>query len=130
MEAIIALIVGVVLISLSVYSIQANKLLNKNGIKTEGIVFDIVDSQTSSLRYKTPIVRFLDLNKQWITDEAKVGIANFQYKPGDKVVVIYEKDNPKNFIIQDRKNNNILLLLLTSGIVISIIALGILICNS
>jgi hypothetical protein len=122
MEVIIALIVGLVLILTAIFSIQTKKALNNKGIKTEGVVFDIIDSQSLSLKFKIPVIRFLDLNKKWITEEAKLGTAIFQYKVGDKVIVAYEKENPKNFVIQDAKSNTIIYILLIAGILIFFIA--------
>lgn len=61
MEPLIAILVGIILIILSTLFLQKKRLLNKTSIETEGIVYDIVDSQSFSLKYKTPIIRFVDL---------------------------------------------------------------------
>lgn len=81
------------------------------GIKVEGVVFAL-EEETSSISNNrrilySPIIRFVTADKEWVTEKymfsvsSKHTVINPSYKEGDKVNVIYDPKNIKDFVIDD-----------------------------
>jgi len=91
------------------------KRIIKNGTKTTGIIFkNELEHLGQDAEFYSPIVRFISSNGEWITQKCgDISTYLALYKEGDSVEIIYENDNPKNFIIMDTGKqkiiNNVLL---------------------
>lgn len=93
-------------------------LLGK-GIKAEGEVSELVfggATKNSSVYY--PVIRFLTLEKEWVTQKYDIGGSSNAYHLGDKVKVIYDPENPLNFTIDDTRAKVVGPLFAVIGIVI------------
>ena len=87
------------LIAVGIY-INFQKIL-KQGVAAEGIIFSIQkDSTGGNIQLSLPVIRFTTLSGEWITEIYKVGLFPGFYKAGDKVTVVYDADNRKNFCIK------------------------------
>jgi len=125
----IPLIAGIVVI----YYLQKEKnkrsVLSLRGVHVEGIIFDFthdkkgfyIGSQNNndSNLIKIPIIRFTTGTGEWITE--KYSISTSSYKQGQKVAVIYNPDNPKEFMLKDTGIFNIIYYVIGT---ISIAAIG------
>jgi Protein of unknown function (DUF3592) len=96
-----------ILISVCIFLVASVLLLNihktaKNGVSVKGIVFskEAGDDPTSYNSY--PIVRFVTEKGDWMTLPYKFGFIPGLYKVGKEVTVKYQKENPSNFIIDDK----------------------------
>lgn len=100
--------------------------LKKTGLKAEGIIFDLdYDANPITSFNDTNIkdevtVRFVTKEKEWITGKIKQPFVVYftnQYKPGGKVIVYYNPDNPSEFFLDSKQSEFIgRLLFLVSGI--------------
>lgn len=100
----IAIFIALAPTSFSCYFWYLKKKIRKNGIETDGVIFEIHRPVSRGDRYRSPsypVVRFVTRNKQWITAESKIGVPMGAYKPGKKVKVIYEESRPERFFIDD-----------------------------
>ncbi|MEO5594179.1 MAG: DUF3592 domain-containing protein [Chitinophagaceae bacterium] len=96
-EGVVAVVLGIILIIAGVIQQKKKKQLLENGIEAEGEVLDIVgDKIKNPSGY--PIIRFATKEMEWITEQYKVSIP-FN-KKGQKVTVLYNADNPKQFIVK------------------------------
>jgi ketosteroid isomerase-like protein len=99
---IILLIFGLAFLMISLIFLFKLKKISRNGIKTEGIVFDVEYRKNYRISY--PVIRFLTVQNVWITQTpgfwttAKVPIK------GDKVSVIYNPDDPTDFVVEGKSN--------------------------
>jgi hypothetical protein len=85
------------------------KKIITTGIKAEGVVFameeEISSMQGTRHTLYSPIIRFVTIDKEWVTEKYMFGISsrntviNPSYKKGDKVTVIYDPKNIKDFVI-------------------------------
>ncbi|MCQ6956714.1 DUF3592 domain-containing protein [Mucilaginibacter aquariorum] len=108
---IVAGIIGIAfIIAGNAFSTKRKKLIS-SGIRVEGVVY-AMEQETSRNHgaYKilySPIIRFVTTEKEWVTEKYLFGVSskhtliNPSYREGDKVTVIYEPGNVKNFIIDD-----------------------------
>ncbi len=95
--------IGLVFIPVSVSYRKKINRLQSTGIEVTGIVFDIVyrsnmPGNIRSNRY--PIIRFLTVENKWMTEEYKNSIGLF--KKGKKVTVVYNPEDPKDFIVNNQ----------------------------
>jgi hypothetical protein len=83
---------------------EKKKKIIENGIEVTGIVFEYSENApvkyTDSTNYKDniPTIRFVTKEGLWITEQADYGGSGFFLKQGQEVTVIYNADNPKEFI--------------------------------
>jgi hypothetical protein len=100
---IIFITISIVLFIIAIKLNSTKKYLKNTGINTKGtIIQKKFDPLLNSGNLSYPEVRFLTENKEWITVTSKIGVFPFAYKLGQEVSIIYEKENPKNFIINER----------------------------
>ncbi|WEK36250.1 MAG: hypothetical protein P0Y53_01950 [Candidatus Pseudobacter hemicellulosilyticus] len=64
----------------------------------------------------TPVIRFVTDRQEWITGEASISFSSSRSKVGDKVQVVYSKDNPQKFMIKSRLTTTWPAILLVAGI--------------
>jgi hypothetical protein len=110
-----------------------NKLL-ANGIPTEGVIFDFETSYFSfsgseSKDISKPIIRFLTLKQEWITETYKVGFTVSTWKAGDHVRVWYNPENPKEFVVATRLDKWIFSVFLMVGILLILSSVGLFIIS-
>lgn len=99
----IGIIIGLILIFLAIRMLNDFKLISKEGVEVEGIIFGFEQSSSTGTSVSYPIVRFLTLEKEWITQITTIGITFGFYKKGEKIKIIYQKKNPKKFYIKNKK---------------------------
>ncbi len=118
MQAILLLLMGIVfIVGSSVMKKKKRKIL-ENGIETEGVIFQMSnDGSFNNDSY--PIIRFITKKQEWITEQYDVS-GPFLNKPGKKITVVYNPDNPKEFVVKTAPD---FLLVLNFFIVIGFILL-------
>lgn len=114
-EYIVAIIVGVVMIIFVLNASRKQNKIKKTGLITEGIVFELLNDASSSFNVRHPVIRFLTLNEQWITETANIGLSPGFYKKGQKVTVIYDPNDPKQFIIDSKIGSRIIYAIIILG---------------
>jgi hypothetical protein len=114
-EHIITLIVGAMLILVTLILSSKQNTIRKTGITTQGIVYDLLHDQNTSFNLRYPIIRFTTLSEEWITETANIGMFPGFYKKGQKVTVVYNQQNPKQFIVDSKANKLIIYALLIAG---------------
>jgi len=83
--------------------------LKQVGESAEGVVFDInfksenIDSGNTSY----PIIRFVTRNGEWVTEQSSS--SSLFVKKGKKVAVLYNPENPKEFIADLGMPSNLIL---------------------
>ena len=122
-EYIIILSVGIVLIILSLSFFHKLNSLKNTGRTTDGIVYELSDAQNTSFNFSYPVIRFLTLKQEWITEPTKIGMFPGFYKKGQKVTVVYDEVNPKQFIIDSRINKAIVYIFLIAGCTLLLIGI-------
>ncbi len=90
---------AVMLFALNALFIQKKK--SSTGIEAEGIIFDFQKTDSPNESMVFPTVRFLTANQVWITKASKLGVIPGIYKKGQRITVVYQKDLPEDFFIQD-----------------------------
>ena len=106
-QTIIPVVAGVYGLHYFQKHITKQNRISDHGIKAEGVVFDFERNasiqfggdDTFSNNPPYPVIRFVTSSGEWITE--KYSIASNIYEKGQKVEVIYDPDNPKEFIIKD-----------------------------
>lgn len=95
---------GTFLVVLGIGKLNERRKLLKNGAKVEGIVFSLeeewgVGKERSKLYY--PVIRFVTIEKEWVTKRYGIGTNPAAYNEGDRVIVIYDKVDNEHFIIDN-----------------------------
>lgn len=115
MEYYIMLAISIVFIIMAVVNLVKMKKIKASGLEAEGIVFDLKAASRTSPGIQFPVIRFLDQNNVWITEEANIGLPFGVYKKGQKVKVTYYKEDPKMFFIHKAMSGIILWVFLLAG---------------
>jgi len=103
-QIIIFLVVGAAAVFAFFKFQEKKKRLIENGIEVTGIVFEYSDnastgySSPGSIETNYPTIRFVTKEGLWITEQADYSPSGFFLKQGQKITVIYNADNPKEFI--------------------------------
>lgn len=79
-EHIIILTTGIILSWLALNLSYKQNKIKKTGVTAEGTVFELLHDQNTSFNLRYPVIRFLTLNKEWITETANIGIFAGFYK--------------------------------------------------
>ena len=116
-QTIIFCLFGVALIIISIFTSSANKKFKESGITVDGIIFSLGENSNrmSSGNYSTNVkdkitVRFLTVDNVWITEQFKTNFLiayTGQYKEGESVKIIYDPQNPSNFMIVSKQSEKI-----------------------
>jgi hypothetical protein len=99
------------------------KKICKHGEKVEGVVFDIVASNNIESRTKYPVIKFLTLEQEWVTKKYEIGMPLFFFKKGDRVSVIYDRQNPNLFFVKSKTTLLVPILALTLAAIFLTIAM-------
>ena len=101
MESYILLMVGLVFFYWGIILRRSTGRLLKSGKVAEGVVFDFADSEMTNSQVRYPVIRFVTSDQKWITEKSSTsGFPALQ--KGQKVSVLYNPDNPKEFIIRTK----------------------------
>ncbi len=118
MEEIVIIAIGIALFYLA-FKFRSNiKNIAKNGEQVEGIVFDIVEDNNPQSQAKYPIIRFVTSNKEWITEQYNISTLPGLFKKGQKLSIVYNPDNPKEFFVKSAINSIAPILLFALALVI------------
>ena len=71
----------------------------------------------------TPVIKFETLGSEWITKEYGFGSSTLRYKIGDSVDVIYDADEVKHFIIDNKQTRLLGPVVMGVGIVLIVSAI-------
>lgn len=112
------LIVGIAITIIAIKTLIKGNYIRKNGLSAEGIVYDLTHNSTISVNLQLPIIRFVTHDQHWVTKEAKIGLPYGMYKRGQKIKVIYDKDEPTEFVIISTSSILIPYILLVAGCVL------------
>lgn len=102
-------IFGIVFLLIAFIFIFKLKKMTKNGIRTEGIIFDIEVRKHSRNPY--PVIRFQTIGNVVITKVPDFYSLPGYPKKGDKVKVIYNPDDPNDFIVESNPGRIIIFIL-------------------
>ncbi|QEC79634.1 DUF3592 domain-containing protein [Mucilaginibacter ginsenosidivorax] len=103
-DELILLAGGTFLIVWGIGKINERRKLLKSGLKVDGVVFKLeerLSSGTDRMLLYYPVIRYVTLDKNWITEEYAVGSNPSAYKEGDVVKIIYDPADYKHFIIDN-----------------------------
>ena len=110
-------ITGLGLLAFYFYLIQKRMRLLSTGLPVEGTIYDLTarssDESTTSINY--PVIRFLTLKQEWVTQIYKVSYPSFILKRGQKVTVYYNPEKPTDFVLNLKIDIWLLRLLLLMG---------------
>ncbi|TXJ27079.1 MAG: DUF3592 domain-containing protein [Chitinophagaceae bacterium] len=112
---------------------KKTRKLKETGLAAEGIVFNLEngddritvtksDDFWSFFNARYPVIRFLTADQVWITGKPS-SFAHNLYKAGQTVKVIYNKEDPAEFIIDSKLNTVLSPLLQGAGVILLIIGL-------
>jgi hypothetical protein len=103
-------------------AIEKKKRIIENGVEADGIVFDFsedneVSTDINSPNAAMPLIRFVTKEGLWMTGKGEWSLTTL--KQGDKVTVIYNPENPKEFIYRTSMDwgGILIYLFLVAGIV-------------
>lgn len=97
------LIVGLLLSGFGLFKVFDRKRYQKSGVKTSGIVSDIVMSGRSYY----PIVSYETLDGVSVEEEYSLGSMPSAYRKGESVKVIYKQEDCKKFILDNKSSEYI-----------------------
>ncbi|MEC5144218.1 DUF3592 domain-containing protein [Chitinophaga sp. 212800010-3] len=78
------------------YILAKHKRIRQHGVETTGTV----SGHTTSGNIRYPLVKFQTADAAWVTEEYQYGTNFSRYKPDENVTVIYNRNNPKEFLIK------------------------------
>jgi hypothetical protein len=96
------LIFGLAFLTIALVFLFKLKKISRHGIKTEGSVFDV--EYKKNYKFPYPIIRFLTTENVWITQTPDFWANEKVPVKGEKVNVIYNPDNPADFVIAGKSN--------------------------
>ena len=121
------LLIGLIVMLFPLFYKSKTQTLEKTGERCEGIIFELgysnsfgSDINVSTTKDKITI-RFVTNKKEWVTEDLHTDFISYtgQYKEGEKVVVIYNPENPSEFTIETKQSPLIVKLVFFScGLVI------------
>lgn len=126
MAFIIFTVLGIGFILAGIKNEKNIEYLLKHGIKTSGIVFELREEAGNSdhMNKGYPVIRFLDENDNWITEASRSGFQYGRYNSGDTVTVLYDRNDPKNFIIDHSLNKYLPNFFLITGVMMILIGVA------
>ncbi|MBV9962650.1 MAG: hypothetical protein JO072_10420 [Parafilimonas sp.] len=122
---IITILIAVIIMIVAISTLNKFKSISKNGIEVEGIVFDLQASSSAitNVNASYPIIRFLTKENEWITEKSDIGVIPGFYKSGEKLIIVYENGNPKNFYIKNAKSYSVHYIMIIIAIIFIIPAI-------
>ena len=123
MESIFLIAMGTAFFYFAYKSRLSTHKFAKKGIEVEGVIFDIAPSNNVDSRAYYPLIRFVTAKKEWITEEYGISTMLGGFKKGQKVTVIYNSDNPKEFFVKSPITSLVPIIVLILAIII--LAIGV-----
>lgn len=113
-------IIGISLfvILIAVKALITQKKIAMNGLEADGVIFELSQPGNANENSVYPIVRFVTNTQIWITEKSKTGVVPGVYKIGKKVKVIYNKDSPEDFFINDSFRYTVPIIMIIGSIAI------------
>ncbi|MEO6633905.1 MAG: DUF3592 domain-containing protein [Mucilaginibacter sp.] len=108
-DELIMLAGGAFVMVFGIGKLNERKKILAQGVKVEGIVFDIEKNwdmdagDTSTTTQYYPVIRYVTVEKEWVTKKYEVTGGLNLYKVGDRVPVVYDPSDIEHFIIDDGK---------------------------
>ena len=115
------MILGGILLLLAIRILNNFKSISKEGIAVEGIIFGLEQSISTGTGVSYPIVRFLTQENEWITQKSTIGVIPGFYKKGEKINILYRKNNPNNFYIKDKKTSIVPFIMIAVALILIIL---------
>ena len=122
-------ILGSVISCVSIASMRFQKRLGKNGIHCTG---RILSFEVDNDGYKTPVIEFTPVGGAVITEKPFVYVAtdlskirSYDSLIGNEVLITYDPDDPKRFVLAHAKSVNIVVFSLFFLASLGLIAVGI-----
>ena len=124
MSTLITLIsISLIFSTVAILFLLKYKKIRRNGVLTEGVVFDLKKEKDFDFQIRYPIIRFCTKKNEWVTEQNKIGALPGLYKKGAIVKIIYDPDKPSSFFIQSPFNFLVPILLLIASILLIIISI-------
>jgi uncharacterized membrane protein len=121
-DLLIIMLVGIFLIVFGNYKRVEYKKLIAVGIKTEGTIMSIEQSwDNENTSYYYPTVSFQTNKNETVIKQYSIATSQPVYKVGDSVVIYYDGDDSKTFIIDDKRTKFLASVFLIGGCVMVII---------
>lgn len=111
LTSLIFLTAGSAILIVWIYFKQKRDKLLRTGTVVEGIVFDFVSRSLSDSAGDYPVIRFVTIQQEWITQTYKISYPKIVLKRGQKVEVYYNPEKPSDFILKLKIDNWLLGLL-------------------
>jgi len=133
----IFLLIGLVLLTVSVWLFQRAATFEATAATTSGTVINLVSSHgrrldrdglalaRRSIHYR-PVVEFIDSQGRRKEMQSAFGSNPPAYKSGEQVTILYDPDNPEFAVIDDWHRYSSEVILLGIGIIFSVVGSGIL----
>ncbi|MBS1601158.1 MAG: DUF3592 domain-containing protein [Bacteroidetes bacterium] len=108
----IFILAGIVMILVPFLSKPTGNRLKSTGERCEGVIFELGYKDHSgpmsndSITKDKITIRFVTQKLEWITEDLNTDfmvLYTNQFKEGDKVTVIYDPNNPKDFTIETKQ---------------------------
>ncbi len=117
----ICLALGAIFLVISTLIRNNLRKMIKTGVEAEGVIFDFAENNNPNDPQRFPIIRFLTTDKTWITEQTNTYYTGMQ--KDQRVSVIYNPENPKQFILKTRLTTIIPLIFAAAGAIL--LAIGI-----
>jgi len=111
------LLIGLATLLYSILKKTNRSSLKDSGEKSEGIVYELGQAPNYTTDYNRPsnvkdkvTIRFVTKKDEWITADINQPFALFftgQYKPGKKVDVYYDRENPSTFFVDTKQSETL-----------------------
>lgn len=102
MDYFLAMLIGIFLNTIAIRLILQYRTLSASGVVTDGIIYGPAASGSGVL------VRFKTEEGDWLTEPDRNRITGSFMKTNDRVIVIYNRSIPQNFMIRTKYTNMIL----------------------
>lgn len=112
------LIMGLLLAGFGLFKVFDRKRYKKSGVKTAGVVSDIVLSGRSYY----PIVSYETLDGVSVEEEYSLGSMPSAYRKGEAVKVIYKQEDCKQFILDNKSSEYIEFGFIAIGVIMMFIS--------
>ncbi|MGE6218439.1 DUF3592 domain-containing protein [Nubsella zeaxanthinifaciens] len=96
-------IASLLVLCISLLRLRQRKRYEKNGVKVQGLVSDLLLEYQGSTRAYYPVVAYRTLEDIKFEEKSSFGTYPAAFKKGQKIDVIYDRDDHKKFIINHKK---------------------------
>jgi hypothetical protein len=119
-------VIGLAAMLVGIYrSTEKRRLLNQ-GIRVDGVVFQLIHDGNSISPTYFPVIRFTTEQNDLVTEKYKIGGNKYIYKEGEQVRVIYDALNPARFLLDDTRSKALSPVLIYGGLALILASIGLL----